>query len=279
MNNRILFSDNGSLKDLSQKLNNLFTGLEAFDYVAAEDFLYIGARLPFNHIYFKLGSVLNLVPAKMKIEYYDGTRWIETVEVIDGTQGFASSGMVQFTPNRINQWTARSTKDAGEEITELKTVVIYDRYWIRISFDVDLTPAIEVSWVGNIFSADEDLSGEFPDFAKTARKVSFKPGKTDWFDQHAIAAQVIVSDLIEMGTIREKGQILNWSDFTLASVSKVAEIIFTASGDDYVDDRNSARQEYKARLKSASPKIDKDLDGIESQVEAIETSSQGWFSR
>lgn len=278
MNNRILYSKNGVLQDSSLALDNLYSGDKTFDYVAGQDFIYIGARLPFNHIYMKLGAVVNAVlSAVMKIEYYDGIQWREVVEIVDDTQVLSRSGIIQFTPNKRFKWVARSTNDAGEKVTGLESVVIYDRYWLRISFSVDLTPAIALSWVGNIFASDEDLYVEFSEMKKQAFKTGHTVGKTDWFEQHAVTGKLIVNELANQGVIVEKGQILDWRNYTLAAVSKCAEVIFNNMGDDYVDQTNSARAEFKSRVTVKVARVDSNADAIEQPEESVNTT--GWFSR
>ena len=54
MNNRIIFSDNGVLDDWSTTLK-VYTGSgKAFSYTLSQDYIYIGQRSPFNHIYIKM---------------------------------------------------------------------------------------------------------------------------------------------------------------------------------------------------------------------------------
>jgi hypothetical protein len=278
MNNRIIYSKNGALQDASLVLNNFYSGTKAFDYIAGQDYIYIGARMPFNHIYIKMGAVVNaVISCAIRVEYFDGVLWRDVVEVIDDTNQLTKSGVIQFTPNKRYSWTRRSTKDEGEVVAGLDTITIYDRYWLRISFTQDLTPAVEIDWVGNIFAEDMDLYGEFPEFAKAAFKAGFKLGKLDWFEQHAIAGKLVVDELSNLGVIQDKGQILDWRNFTLAAVSKCAEVIYNSMGDDYLDQRNSAREEFKARVSKRNALTDQNNDAIEQPDEVVNTT--GWLSR
>ena len=58
---------------------------------------------------------------------------------------------------------------------------------------------------------------------------------------------------------------------------KTAEIIFSAFGDDYNDDRTKARNEYMSRIKKGIFDIDKDRDATLSPFE--KTIRQGRLHR
>jgi hypothetical protein len=45
-------------------------------------------------------------------------------------------------------------------------------------------------------------------------------------------------------------------------VSKTAELIYSGLGDDYIDQKTAARNEYKSRLKKDIFKTDKNANGI-----------------
>ena len=274
MNNRIIYSNNGVLEDCSVALNNYAAGAKALTFVAAEDAIYIGSRLPFNHIYFKL-STPSLTASTMSVRYYDGTTWVNTVEVIDETEGFTKSGFVQFTPDRQSGWAMRSTNYAGESVTGLTSVVIYDLYWLKITFASNFTATI--SWVGNLFSDDSDLGVEYPDLVRPSTIANYKTGKTNWEEQHVRAAALLIDDLINKNVILGAGQILDWREFTNASIHKVAEFAFNAFGDDYVEQVISARKEYNERLSKRIYRVDRNNDAIETASEHHQTL--GYFTR
>ena len=50
MIDRVIFSNNGSSEDMSRQVAKYKSGSKSFSYVAAEDALYIGSSLPFNHL-------------------------------------------------------------------------------------------------------------------------------------------------------------------------------------------------------------------------------------
>ncbi len=129
-----------------------------------------------------------------------------------------------------------------------------------------------------LFSDDDDLGAEYPDLTRSTVLQAFGGvSKTSWQEQHARAAELIVEDLIKLRVIEQKGQIIDRDTFRTASVSKVAEIIYRARGDDYIDDRVEARNEYQARLNKVIYNVDKDKDGRLDIQE--QTQQTGWLGR
>lgn len=272
MNKRILFIDNGVINEWSIALNNYRSGSKVFPYVPAQDFLYIGSRLPFNNLYIKL-KVPNTTTSEMTVQYYSNG-WTDVVELIDETDGLKQSGFINITPNRDTSWVKQTDSST---ISGLETVTIYDQYWLRISFDVALDVTTELDWLGSIFSDDNDIAAEFPDLIKTSVLTSYEAGKTNWQEQHVKAAQILEHDLINRGIIDGSENILDRSWYRDASVQKAAEIIFGAFGDDYIDQRKLAREEYGLRLVRRLARVDKNENAIEEERES--KSVTGFLSR
>ena len=258
--NRVLYKNNSGLTDISSQMSNYLSKDYTFNY-GVDDFIYIGARLPFNHLFVKLNKV-NETANNAKIEYYDGNIWREVVDVIDSTNGLTESGHIEFTPDKEHPWWRYDTNYSLSKIEELKDVVIYDRFWLRISFNENLTE-VTLNYLGNLFSDDDDLKIEYPDLLRSNVLEAFQAGKTNWQDQHLRASQVIIKDLIDIGVIDEKGQILNWRDYSDASIHKVAEMVFNSFGDSYVDNSVMARQEYKSRISKRIHRVDRNKNAIE----------------
>ncbi len=266
MINRVYFSDNGTLVDISRKVGKYQSGSYSLDFVTAEDAIYIGSLVPFNHLYFKLGATVNANAANMTIQTWNGTEFKDVVDIQDETDTgvpLAQSGHITWTPNRLEKWHREHTEDNGiEKITGLGSVTVYDNYWLKVTFDADLSASLEIEWLGQLFSDDEMLGAEFPDLVRSNVLTSFQAGKTDWQEQHVKASELIIQDLVRRGVIFEKGQILDRDKLALASVSKCAEIIFSAFGDDYAEDKIRARNEYEKRVDLSVFHQDKDDDGI-----------------
>jgi hypothetical protein len=274
---RAIYSNNGVLTDISTKLANYHNGtFTLVDFVAAEDYLYIGNVVPFNHFYLKMGTA-SVASTTMSIDYWGGNTWNSVVETIDETEGLTQDGYVTFVPDRDSGWTEGDTNGQGQSITGLTSVTIYDKYWIRVSLNNDLTDNAVISWIGNKFSDDNDLGSEFPDLVRASVITAFEAGKTDWEEQHVRAAEVIISDLIKKKIIFAKGQILDRNTFMLPSISKVSEIIYNAFGDDYEKNKKASKDEYTARIDKSIYDVDNNLDGELTPNEM--GTRQGFMSR
>jgi hypothetical protein len=275
MNKRIFYSDNGVLTDLSVNLNKYSESPSTFDYIAGEDYFFIGGRLPFNSLYFKMVTP-NLSPSTMIVETWSGSGWAIVDDLIDSTYGLTTSGHIQFVPEDGTGW-SRSDTDEGPSIEGLESLKIRGLYWLRISFSDDLDSGSALSWIGNIFSDDDDLAAEFPDLVKSNVYTSWKAGKSNWEEQHVRAADIIINDLQNNRVIIDAGQLLDKDDYRTASVQKTAEIIMGAFGDDFTDQRKVAREEYQRRLANPAKKIDTNANATEDISETLNT--QGWLSR
>lgn len=270
MANRIIFSDNGTLNDWTINLANYHQGDETFSFVSAEDFIYIGSDLPFNHLYFKF-STANTNTVNLSLSIWDGNNFENAADLFDETDGFKNDGFITWVPDKNKGWGREDTNVNGaERVTGLGTITIYDKYWIRLGFDSDLSASSIISWVGNLFSNDNDLKVEFPDLMRTNTLLAFETGKTDWEEQHVRAAEIIIDDLIDRRIISSKDQILERRNLSRASVSKVAEIVYSAFGDDGLDNMTRARKEYDKRISKNLFVKDKDNDGIIDKNEKID---------
>lgn len=279
---RIIHGDNGVLKDISVPLNDLLSGqTAALPIVAAQDFLYIGCDLPFTNRFFRMGSVVNAaLSAISEIAIWDGGNWVPAVDVIDQTSAAAATlarnGVVSWTTPRNSGWGQEASTEnmTGSGLTTLK---IYDFYWVRLRFSVDLTAGTLLEYMDFEFSNDADLGGYYPDLVNPAVMAAFKAGKTNWTDQHCLAAEEIIVYLRRKQFIWSPSQLLNWQQFTLASIHKCAEIIYSAfPGDDFEDRRALADKKYHTAMNQGSFEVDRNEDG---RVEPCERRFQAGLSR
>lgn len=263
---KVLFKDDTTLSDISVNLDNYYAGTETLPFVAAEDFLYIGSRFPFNHLYFKFGTA-NTASSSLTVAVWDGNQWRNTVQTFDetlsGAASFGQDGYITWIPDKQYGWGREDTTSTSgnEQVTGLGDITIYDHYWVRFAFSADLDAGTALSWVGNLFTDDNDLGTEFPDLVRTNVLTAWESGKTTWEEQHVHAAKIIAQDLESKKVIVHKSQILDRKDYIPASIMKVAEFAFRGMGPEFVDDRNDSRMEYEKRLNKTIGKIDRDLDG------------------
>jgi len=273
--NKIILSDNGTLSDYSNALSSYYSTAKAFEVVGSQDALYIGSRVPFANLYLKLGTVSS-AGVTLSVSYWSD-EWEPVVELIDGTNGLTQSGHISFVPNKESAWEKESTNHAGESVAGLENLVIYDRYWIKVSFSGNASAGTTLKWVGNKFADDNDLGAKFPDLVRSNVLTSFKSGKTDWEEQHIAAARLIEEDLIDKGYIKGAGQIINLEDVREAAIQKCAEIVYRSFGTDYVDRAQECREEYLRRLEKRFVSFDQNMNAIQDNAEVAQ--STGWLSR
>jgi hypothetical protein len=269
MKKRFIYSNNGTLQNYTEEINNYHSGETALTFVAAEDAIFIGSNLPFNHIYVKMGSTVNANASTMSVSLWDGSDFNAVAELVDGTDCFSQSGFIEFTPDKNESWSMEDTVDASGNglITGLGDVTIYDKYWLKITVSADLTADLTIGWLGQIFSNDDDLGSEYQELLASDILAAIETGKTDYQEQAVRATGVIIGDLKRKRTLWSANQILERENLMLASVSKVAEIIYGLLGNDYLDDKLEAKKEYGERLGKAFPTVDTNKDGIASPTE------------
>ena len=250
MRNRIILNKNGTLTDLSSDLGYYHSGSGSAYLAASTDYLYIGQRYPFNHLFFKSG-VANDEIATLSIDLWDGNTWNAVAEIIDTTDAFTTSGFITWVPNKLKSWLRDDTVDSSgnEQITGFGTdTIIYDRYWMRISTDVTLKDTTALSWIGNLFCTDDDIYAEYSQFSRSSYLTGWETGKTTWEEQRIIASDLVIDYMIDHNIINHSGQIIERELLRNACVSRVAELIFTPFGDDYEDDRQKAYKKFQDRM-------------------------------
>lgn len=264
--NRILFSDNGTLADLSVNLENFNYGTEAITYTKDEDYIYIGSMHPFNGWYFH-PSVVNATPYSTTIETWDGSSWQESPDILDETLSMSVPGYINFVPNQSKSWTREDTVDnnGNARISELSSVSIYNLYWARFSFSESVT--FTLKFVGHKFSNDMDLYNEFREFDNSTLLEAIDTGKTDWDAQSIRASRLLIEDLIARNVITYAGQILDRRKFMTANVVGTAKVIYNLLGRDYNDEYLRAVGEYEKRINKGKYNVDLNQDATLSQNE------------
>ena len=260
-NQRIIWDDDGTLVDISKELASINGRTKTISYVAADDFIYIGSDLPFNHRYFEVSTANDQATAPT-VAMWDGSAWNSAVDVIDWTSdgigSFEQSGMIQWSKDRTKTW---AWQDTTENIPALSTLKIYDFYWLRMSFSGDFNASTALKYVGHKFSTDDDLKQEYPDLIQSKYLTAFQSGKTNWNEQHVVAAEDIVLYLRKKREILSANQVFNWEQFTKAAVHRCAYIIMRPFGDDYAEERSTALKEYHTALNQIHFQVDSDATG------------------
>jgi hypothetical protein len=264
---RVIFSDNGVLKDLSPELNSYLSGVSVLPFVAAEDFLYIGTVWPWSTRHFEIGTA-NSAASNITVELWDSGDWFPAIDQFDMTAlsgvSFAQSGQIRILKDRNHGWT---NIEESNLIPGLAGTNIYDLYWARISFSADLSVGTTLKYIGAVFSDDNDLYRYFPDLNQAALKTLFKSGKVDWKEQGFDAAKVILKDLKDRGFIASQDQILDPNAYMEASVYKTAQLIYGGLGKAYSELMDAAAKRYTAEMNLRAPYLDITKDGQLSRAE------------
>jgi len=263
----------GQLVNLTSRLANYYNGDVTLNLQSSQ-YLYVGQELPFNSFYVKTGSIPNAVAATMSYDIWAGRGpgWTSVAELIDGTSlsgaSMGQSGHVEFVPRRQKSWPRDDTaQDTGSEIiTGMGSVLVYDQYWTRFNLSANATLNNNITWIGNLFSSDDDLKSEHPDLLIQSALDAFDPTvppstKTSWEEQAVKAAEIIIHDLRTNALIYTAGQILKRNELKLLSVAKTAQIIYGAMGEGQKEEYATAKAEYELRLKNLKLTVDEKLDG------------------
>lgn len=265
--NRVIFSDNGTISDLSRDLNDLYAGKVVLPVVYDQDKIYLGSDAAFNSRYFML-DVKNVVPSVVSVEIWTGSAWVPAVDVIDDTSvngaSFGRSGVLQWTKDKNKSWSRVADSNS---ITGLYGTAVYNMYWARLTFSATLTPATSLKYVGQRFSNDNQLAGYYPDLTRQSVLSAFKSGKTDWEEQQVLASEELILELRQRNLLFSGSQILDWQKYSLAATYKCAAIIMGGFGDDWADRRDNAESKFIDNLEKAGAGIDRNEDGALSVAE------------
>lgn len=272
LKNRVIWDDNGTLKDLTVTLSDIFSRTQVLDFKSGTDALYLGSDLPFNHRYIQLATA-NSATAKPQVAVWDGSNFQSVADTLDLTETssgvtLASSDILEWIPDEDHHWHFENTT---EDIPALSSLKIYDLYWIKLTFDADLDASTELSYVGHRFSDDNILNAYYPDLNTSNAKTAFESGKSDWNEQHVMAAEHIIRNLRARKRVVSRNQILNWQMFSEAAVHKVAEMIFSAFGNDFNEQRQMAKTKFDEAIRLDEVDLDKDRDARLDQEEIDKT--------
>ena len=272
---RVLFKDVSSISEITKQINKFKSDTYQM-IMTPDDAIYISSDFPLNHFYVKMGELTNGIDSEMLVEYWSNIGWAPVANLNDYTYSLNGSGFIEFTPSKDESWLRQDTNSQGSLITDLESIKIYDQHWIKISFSIELEQ-VDIEWIGNKFSDDYDLFSEYPIFNDETFLTSYEAGKTTWEEQHVKAAELIIQDLKRKNIILGAEQILDRDILMPAAVSKVAEIIFNAFGNDYRQQRDDAKLEYAKRIDLSKFVIDTNGNAIKDHSDVVAT--QGWLSR
>ena len=101
---RVLFSDNGVISDVTITVNDFDEYALTPGIVAAQDYIYIGTTMPFNHKWIEVGTV-NSVASVMSVYLWHDSAWQAAYQYTDaenirkGVAGTYSGAKIQIDNN------------------------------------------------------------------------------------------------------------------------------------------------------------------------------------
>lgn len=272
----IILKDNTSLLDHSGLLADVQEAGVSLALVAAEDALFVGADLPFNHRHFQISDTAaekNSVAGSVSVSLWDGGAWRAAAAVHDLTKEsgipFARSEKILWVPDRSYSW---ALEDTTADISELSTLKIYDRYWAKFTFSDAF--AFSLLYVGQKFAKDSDLGIYYKDLNRPeVREAYFGEAKANYDVIHIAAAEEIVRDLRARQIIWARDQILEPDQFRDAAAHKAASIIYSPGGLNQIEKMEDAEEKYQYSMKKLNFKVDTNLDARLDRIESLPQST------
>jgi hypothetical protein len=260
---RVIFSDNGTLYDITDQVNDWYSSSYTLPIVAAQDALYIGTLFPWSARYIEIDTA-NTATSTLSAEIYTtANAWESVVDLYDqtssGGKSLAGNGYIRFQVDRDSVFW--NPLRESNEAAALTGTYIYDLYWLRLKWNNDLFSSTSIKFIGHKFADDEDMYVYYPDLNQSALKTAFRTGKTTWNDQHYSAAKIIVSELKQKKALVSLDQIADPYAFQEAGVHKAAELIYRGLGEAYVPKQKAALDAYKEQMNFAFKNIDTSKDG------------------
>ena len=258
----------GTFTDITVQVNEWNNGKTAQIDLDPGDFIYIASFLPFNHKFLQFETPLE-DPIAPIIELCAGrAEWNEVADQLDYTIGMTASGILQWTP----QYDEKGWGIIGRSTTEVDALalapVIYHSYWMRISFPESVS--FELKYIGQKFSSDVDLFEEYPNLRQTAILSGWATGKTDWDDQHLLAATYISKEMVQRGLIFTNNQILDISTLRNPAVHKAASIIYSGLGaKNYEAEIKLAAQNFETAMTQKIFQVDLNANAVKDRGEVI----------
>lgn len=265
---RIFLKDNTQLFDLSMRAQNDLS--IPFEFVAAEDALYIAQDLPFNNLFFEIDTP-NTVESALSIEIWEGKEWVTAKNIMDGTATqnipiqtnavpLAQDGVIQFIPDRDDTWAQVPDTTEENNFDLISDIEIYEKYWLRIKYATNLSAGTSIKKIGYAFCEDRQLTTIDPEIDNYLS--SWASGKTDWAEQILLASEHVIIDLKSRGLIVHPGQILRFEDVSLATAYRTLAIIYNKLGPGFEFQRDNALAQYESLSSIQRFTFDKHPDGI-----------------
>lgn len=229
LDQRIFFYDNSadSWADHTVALNDWKNGKNVTLSFDSGDYLYIATFLPFNHKFLRFYTPSPTAQMPIVEILNAPNEWNIVVDSLDYTGGMKQSGVLQWTPNFDKNW--GMVPDSNRDINALfGGPTVYDAYWIRLSFLMPTT--FSLSYIGQRFSSDYELFMEYPLLQNPQILAGWAQGKTDWEDQHLLAALYLAKEMRQRNIVFSDNQVLDIAMLRSPAIHKAAHIIYSGLG-------------------------------------------------
>lgn len=216
--------------------------------------IYIGYEKPINALYFQLASGMNTTGGTMTLEYFSTTGW-KGLSPVDQTQFFNRNGIIN--------WNMPS--DAA--LLEYGGI---EGYYVCI-YSAETITALEIQYVGLVFSDDNDIATEYPSVLK---ECFYPKNQSSFIIYHVSAKNLIMSELSRRGYTKTvngvESPVTQWDvldiyELRQASLYYAMSQIFFNLSDNSSDNYWQKYLEYKDKFDRAfnlaTLKIDQDNDG------------------
>jgi hypothetical protein len=272
---RILKSIAGTLSDLSYD-NQDDTALPVLN-LASTDYVLLGMQYPFNNFFInQTGGVVNDQASVLGLQYWDGSKWVDVVDLMDGTAlagcTLAKSGHILFSPNKQKTGWGKVNNPRVQGPPELATKDIYDLYWLKVKVSADLKATTSFQELGFAWTTGQKLKGVKSEVDRYLP--SFATGKTNWIPEIMLACKMMATDLKKMGVALGPQQVLRVDDFWLPATYKTLSLIYGNLGPAYADTAKEMRESFYKTMNVPNLTTDQDHDG---DVSGGEINSSGYY--
>lgn len=263
---RIIQKDGTGFTDISYE-NQDESLTPSFDLDNNEFFL-IGMEYPFNNFFVDIDTA-NENPANMTISAWDGNKWNEVVDVLDGTKlnnaSFGKSGHVLFALDKQKSGWGRVNNPQVQGPDELTTLKIYDLYWLKVEFSGSLDAETKIRELGFAWTTGSKMKAIKAEVDRYLP--SFAQGKSNWNPEIMTACKMMTTDFKKANLILGPQQVVRMDDFWLPATYKSLWLIYSSLGPAYLETANAMAHQYYKTMNVDNITLDENRDGRVSSSE------------
>lgn len=245
----------------------------------ATDYLLIGMQYPFNNFFLNLtGCDVNDNASTLSLEYWDGSKWVAAVDVLDGTslggKTLARSGAILFSQDRQKTGWGRVNNTRLQGPPELNTKDIYDLYWLKLKVSAAIAPvapAVDVTFqeLGFAWTSGAKMKGIKSEVDRYLP--SFATGKTNWIPEIMTACKMLITEMKKQGLVVGPQQMVRTDDFWLPATYKALWLVYSSLGPSYAEQATALHHQFYKTLNVNNVSIDEDGNG---KLDATEVNSR-----